>query len=248
MMEFYAAIDLRGGQAVRLFQGDYGRETGYGDPIHLAEEFIGGGTDWLHLVDLDGARGSSSANRSIIKEIAAMSPVPVEVGGGIRTMSDVDELVSSGVHRVILGTVAVEERSLAQELTEAFPGHVAVGLDYRSRNDKVVIAVRGWLEGAEMTLAEGLEQTVHEGTAAVILTSIDRDGTLEGPDLDGLQEALRATSVPVVASAGVGSIEDLLALRGAGDAGSGRSLAGVVVGKALVEGRFTVGEGVRACR
>ena len=247
-MEFYAAIDLRGGQAVRLLQGDYAKETEYGDPIALAQEFIDGGTSWLHLVDLDGARDSSGANRSIIKEIISMSPVPVEVGGGIRSLSDVEELVEASAARVIVGTQAVEAPDLVAEMARQYPGVIGIGLDYRRHGNVLRIAVRGWLEDLELTMEAAFERLVPPHTAAVILTAIDRDGTLEGPDLEGLTEALAVSSVPVVASAGIGSLSDVQAVASLHHRDNQRRVAGVVVGKALVEGKFTVGDGVAACK
>lgn len=247
-MEFYAAIDILQGGAVRLFQGDYGQSTNYGDARALAEEFIVGGADWLHLVDLDGARDGTSSNRKLIQEIAASSPLPVEVGGGIRSVADAEALLSAGAQRVILGTIAIEDPTLAGEICAAFPGHVAIGLDYRRRNDKYVVAVRGWREDAAQSLLEVVERLEPDPVAAIVLTAIDRDGTLEGPDVAGLATVLAATEVPVVASAGVGNLDDLRTLQEIVDPGSQRRLAGVVVGKALVEGAFSVAEGVRACR
>jgi phosphoribosylformimino-5-aminoimidazole carboxamide ribotide isomerase len=247
-MELYAAIDLRDGRAVRLLKGDYGRETVYGDPLALAEEFIVGGADWLHLVDLDAARDANAANRSVIETIASMSPIPVEVGGGVRSLLDAEQILAGGAQRVILGTVAVEDPALARVIIEQHPGHVAVGLDYRRQGDGVVIAVRGWLEGSPTSLTEGIERLIPPESAAVILTAIDRDGTLEGPDVEGLQVALAATDVEVIASGGVGSLDDLRLLSSLRVGGLDRGVSGVVVGKALVEGRFNVTEGVAACR
>jgi phosphoribosylformimino-5-aminoimidazole carboxamide ribotide isomerase len=247
-MEFYAAIDILEGGAVRLFQGDYDQSTTYGDARGLAEEFIVGGADWLHLVDLDGARDGTSTNRRLIQEIVASSPLPVEVGGGIRSVADADALLSAGAQRVILGTIAIEDPMLASQICATFPGHVAVGLDYRRRNGEYVVAVRGWREDATQSLLEVVARLEVDEVGAIVLTAIDRDGTLEGPDVAGLANVLGATEIAVVASAGVGSLEDLRTLREIVDPASQRRLSGVVVGKALVEGAFSVAEGVRTCR
>jgi phosphoribosylformimino-5-aminoimidazole carboxamide ribotide isomerase len=241
MMEFYAAIDLRQGRAVRLLKGDFAAETNYGDPMELAETFIEGGSDWLHIVDLDGARDEAGMNRSIIQSIASMSPIPIETGGGIRTERDVEELLSFGVQRVILGTLAMEDPSRALSLMELFPGHVGIGLDYRNTRDGGEVAVRGWEQGSGHSLIESIDRCSSDATAALVVTAIDRDGTLEGPDFAGLQRVMDATALPVIASGGVGDLDDLKTL-------TTSKVAGVVVGKALVEERFTVAEGVRACR
>ena len=247
-MDLYCAIDLRGGGAVRLVKGDYANETSYGDPIALAESFIAAGTDWLHLVDLDAARDGGDANRRIITEIAALSPVPLETGGGVRSDRDVDALLEAGVQRVIIGTAALEDPSFVQRAAARHPGHVAVGLDYRRlEGDRLEVAVRGWLEGSGTELEAALRQFEDFGVVAFVVTAIDRDGTLEGPDFDGYERCLAATSVPVIASGGVAGAEDLRALaQFVGPRGA--VLGGCVVGKALVEGQVSVPEAVAACR
>jgi len=247
-MDLLSAIDLRGGSAVRLLKGDYGHETGYGDPLELAETFVSGGTDWLHLVDLDAARDGGQANRSIIKQIVEQSPVPVETGGGVRTDADVAELLGVGVQRVIIGTAAFETPDMLARATRAHPGHVAVGLDYHRRGDGALeVALRGWLKGSGVRLLDAVTQVLEHDVCALIVTAIDRDGTLEGPDLDGLLEVLAASRVPVVASGGVGDADDLRRLASVVDQAGTRRVAGCVVGKALVEGRLTVAEAVAAC-
>jgi phosphoribosylformimino-5-aminoimidazole carboxamide ribotide isomerase len=240
-VDVLAAIDLRGGQAVRLLQGRYEDETTYGDPLVLAQAFIDQGASWLHLVDLDAARDGGQANRSIIKEIAAMSHIPIETGGGVRRVADVAQLVEAGVRRVIVGTAALMDPDEFAAMVAVFPDYVAVGLDYRIKGAMREVAVRGWLEGAGRDLIDVLHQVEQAGATAIISTAIDRDGTLQGPDLDGLRAAMDAASIPVIASGGVGSLSDLVALREAG-------CPGVVVGKALVEGAFSVGEAAAICK
>ncbi len=241
-MELLAAIDLRAGQAVRLLQGRYEDETGYGDPIELAQSFLDQGTSWLHLVDLDAARDGGQANRAIVTAIAAMSSAPVEMGGGVRKVSDVGQLVDAGVARVIVGTAALMDPNEFAAMTRTFPGVVAVGLDYRVTKFGVRdVAVRGWLEGAGLDLLDAVRQVEEAGACAIVTTAIDRDGTLSGPDLEGLQAAMEVAQVPVIASGGVGSLADLTALKAIG-------APGVVVGKALVEGAFSVAEAVLQCR
>jgi len=247
-MDLLAAIDLRGGGAVRLVKGDYSRESNYGDPLELAAEFVSGGTDWLHLVDLDAARDGGKVNRPIITTIAEQSPVPVETGGGIRSDEDIDELLNAGVQRVILGTAALEDHSFLERATSRYPGHVAVGLDYHRKEDgRLEVAVRGWLQGSGLSLHEAIDRVLSTDVAALIVTAIDRDGTLEGPDVDGLLAVLEASRVPVVASGGVSGAGDLVALASLVEPSTSRKVAGCVVGKALVEGRVTVAEAVIAC-
>jgi phosphoribosylformimino-5-aminoimidazole carboxamide ribotide isomerase len=251
-MELYPAIDIRDGGAVRLTQGDFDRQSEYGDPLDLARRFVAGGAPWLHVVDLDAARLGRAANRSTVLAIAGAVDVPVQTGGGVRSKADVAELLEGGVARVVLGTVALDRPDLVATLAAAYPGRVAVGVDYRRQPDgRTEVAVRGWEQGSGRTVAELLDELDGAGLAAVIVTAIDRDGTLEGPDLEGLGDVLAATSIPVIASGGVGAVGDIAALAllevEGGRSGPRRRLAGAITGKALVDGRMTVAEGVAAC-
>ena len=248
-MNILAAIDLRGGGAVRLLKGAYEQETSYGDPRALAESFVASGTDWLHLVDLDAARDGGRANRDIVLAIARSCGVPVETGGGVRTMADVEELVEGGIARVILGTAALDGSGLLEQATSAFPGRIGVGLDYRrSPTGSLEVAVRGWLEGSGFSLADAVARVTEVELSALVVTAIDRVGTLVGHDIDGLVRVLDLTTTPVVASAGVSMLADVAELNALRSPGSGRELEGVVIGKALVEGRLSVDEAVLACR
>jgi phosphoribosylformimino-5-aminoimidazole carboxamide ribotide isomerase len=248
VIELFAAIDLRGGSAVRLVQGDFTREQDYGDPIELAERFVAAGAHWLHVVDLDAARTGEALNRATVLEIARRSSVPVQTGGGVRTEGDVAELLGSGLARVVLGTAAVEDPTLARRSAERFPTQVAVGLDYRRRRDGTMeAALRGWRQGSGRAVAEVLAEVSGLDLGAIVLTAIERDGTLRGPDLDGLGEVLDATPLSVVASGGVGTVADLAALRELRGPTTGRGLAGAVVGKALVDGRISVEEAAATC-
>lgn len=248
-MNLLAAIDLRDAQAVRLLKGDYDHETRYGDPLELAASFVEQGADWLHLVDLDAARDGGAANRSHVLAIARDAGVPVETGGGVRTRHDVETLLEGGVTRVILGTAALEDPALLDEVASAFPGQIAVGLDYRrSATGRAEVAVRGWLEGSGLSLAEAIDRVTQSPLAALVITAIDRDGTLLGPDLAGLSEAQRLTSVPIVASGGVGSADDVSSITSLVGPMSNPSIEGVVVGKAIVEGKMSIAEAVAACR
>ena len=250
-MDLYPAIDIRDGSAVRLTQGDFDRQSDYGDPVVLARRFADGGAPWLHVVDLDGARSGRPVNRATVLAVAAAVDVPVQTGGGVRSLDDVAELLGGGLARVILGTAALDDAGLVRRATEAFPGRVALGLDYRRTADgRAEVAVRGWEEGSGRTVGDLLDEVAGAGLAAVVVTSIERDGMLTGPDVDGLVAVLATTDVPVIASGGVGSAADVVALAALGAVtpdGSFRRLAGAITGKALVDGRMTVEEGVAAC-
>ena len=250
-MDLYPAIDIRDGGAVRLTQGDFARQSDYGDPVVLARRFADGGAPWLHVVDLDAARSGRPVNRSTVLAIAGVVDVPVETGGGVRSLDDVAELLGGGLARVILGTAALDDPGLVRRATAAFPGRVALGLDYRRTPDgRAEVAVRGWEEGSGRTVGDLLDDVAGAGLAAVVVTSIERDGMLTGPDVEGLVAVLATTDVPVIASGGVGSAADVVALAALGAVapdGSPRRLAGAITGKALVDGRMTVEEGVAAC-
>jgi phosphoribosylformimino-5-aminoimidazole carboxamide ribotide isomerase len=247
-MDLYPAIDIRDGGAVRLTQGDFDRQTDYGDPVTLACRFASGGAPWLHVVDLDAARAGRPVNRATVLAIAAAVPIPVESGGGVRSADDVAELLEGGVARVIIGTAALEDPELVADMCSAHPGRVAVGLDYRvDAAGRTEIAVRGWERGSGRSVTEVLSELAGGGVAAVICTSIERDGMLTGPDLAGLASVLEVTDIPVIASGGVSSVSDIGALGALSARAGSRRLAGAITGKALVDGRMTVEEGVAAC-
>jgi phosphoribosylformimino-5-aminoimidazole carboxamide ribotide isomerase len=236
----YPAIDLRGGRVVRLYQGDFDKETVYGaDPVAVAEGYAAAGARWIHVVDLDAARTGAPENRPVIAAIAEAVDVSVQASGGVRDQASAEELLACGVDRVVIGTAAVEHPELVYEL--AAHHHVAVGIDVRAGE----VAVRGWTQGSGVDLFEVLARFDGRGVAAVIVTDISRDSTLEGPDLEGLAAVLEATDIPVIASGGVGALPDLEALATLN--ASGRTLAGAIVGKALYEGKFTVEEAIAAC-
>jgi phosphoribosylformimino-5-aminoimidazole carboxamide ribotide isomerase len=238
-MELYPAIDLLNGQAVRLYQGDYARETVYNnDPVAQAKAFADAGAQWIHVVDLDAARTGSPLNREVIAAICDAVDVPIQTGGGVRSEEAADALFDAGVARVVLGTAALEDPELVRALAARHA--VAVGLDARGRE----VAVRGWEEGSGKDLLDVARGFADAGVEALIVTEIGRDGTLEGPDLDGLGEVLEATELPVIASGGVGSLADLVALEALRSAG--RRLSGAIVGRALYEGAFTLQDALRA--
>ncbi len=238
-MDLYPAIDLRDGRCVRLYQGDYGRETVYGDdPVAQARAFEEAGAPWIHVVDLDAARTGVPVNRDAVAAIAAGVSVPVQSGGGVRDLAAAEALFDAGVARVVVGTAALEDPTFVRELAARHP--VAVGLDARGRD----VAVRGWVEGSGADLLDLAKAFEDAGVAALVVTEISRDGTLEGPDLAGLAQVMEATSIPVIASGGVGTLDDLRAL--AELRAAGRSLSGAIAGRAIYEGRFSVSEGVAA--
>lgn len=237
-MILYPSIDLRGGRVVRLAQGDYDRETVYGDdPVAVARAFESAGAAWIHVVDLDAARGDGPVNLPVIAAIAGAAGVPVQCGGGVVDAT----LLDAGVQRVVMGTAAVRDPGAVEHLAAAYPGRVAVGVDHRGGD----IAVRGWTEASGVLASDLIDRFEEAGVAAFVVTDIGRDGMLEGPDVDGLAAVLARTAVPVIASGGVSSADDLRRL--AKLEASGRRLDGAIVGRAIYEGRVTVAEGVEAC-
>ena len=232
-MELYPAIDIRGGKCVRLRQGDYNAETVYSaDPIEQAWEFITAGASWLHVVDLDAARSGIASNREVVAAIAQAVPVPVQCGGGVRNETAAQALFDVGVERVVIGTAALKTPELVIALAEN--NRIAVGLDSRAGE----VATDGWLVDSGRDTAGVARVFSGSGVDAFVVTDIARDGTLGGPDLAGLQEMLAITDKDVIASGGVGSLDDLRAL--AGIEAHGHRLSGVIAGKALYEGQFDV--------
>jgi phosphoribosylformimino-5-aminoimidazole carboxamide ribotide isomerase len=239
------AIDVRAGRCVRLLKGDFAEETVYGDPVELAVAYEAAGASLLHVVDLDAAREGGRPNGKLIEAIVAATTVPVQLGGGIRDEASAEAALASGIARVVLGTAGVEDPALVRRLAERHPGRIVAGLDHRRVGDRRVVAVRGWAEASGIDLEDALAAFEGAPLASVVVTDIGRDGTLEGPDLEGYAAALSITSVPLVASGGIGSLEDLRRL--AGLEAAGRRLAGVVVGKALLSGAFALEEAIGAC-
>jgi len=222
---------------VRLLRGDFAAETVYdADPVAVARGFAAAGAAWIHVVDLDAARTGDAANREAIRAICAAVDCPVQSGGGVRSADRATALLDAGVARVVVGTAAVEAPELVDALCVAHPGRIAVGLDARGRE----VAVRGWTEGSGQDLVALAHRFEAAGVAALVVTEIGRDGTLAGPDVTQLGAVLAAVSTPVVASGGVGTLADLVALRDLER--GGRRLAGAVVGRALYEHRFDVTE------
>jgi phosphoribosylformimino-5-aminoimidazole carboxamide ribotide isomerase len=235
-MELFPAIDLRRGRCVRLYQGDFDKETVYGDdPVRVAKGFASAGARWVHVVDLDASRRDGS-NRDLVVRVARESGLLVQTGGGVRDGA----LLEQGVERVVLGSLAVEQPDVVGELAARHPGRVAIGLDHRDGE----VRTRGWEEGSGRRLLDLVDELASPSVGAFVVTDIGRDGVLAGPDVDGYRRLLTATEVPVVASGGVGTLAHLHELA-ALDV-DGRRLAGVIVGKALYEGAFTVVEALHA--
>jgi phosphoribosylformimino-5-aminoimidazole carboxamide ribotide isomerase len=218
---------------VRLAQGDYAQETVYGDdPVAVAESFCAQAAPWVHVVDLDAARTGAPVNRDVVAAIARAvdGRAQVQAGGGVRAVAAAAALADAGVARVVMGSAAVADPSLVDQVARLVP--VAVGLDHRARR----LAVHGWTELTDMALDDALRR--FPAASAFIITDISRDGLLGGPDLDGLASAVAATDVPVIASGGVSSLDDVRALAAID------GLHGIIVGRALYEHRFTVAEAV----
>jgi phosphoribosylformimino-5-aminoimidazole carboxamide ribotide isomerase len=237
MVELFPAIDLHEGRVVRLTQGDYGSTIVYGsDPVAVARSFADAGASWIHVVDLDAARSGSPQNRPVVAAIAAAvaGRARVQTGGGVRAVVDAQHLADAGVARVVMGSAAVQHPELVEAAAAVVD--VAVGLDHRDGE----VAVHGWTEGAGVSLDEALGW--YPAASAFVITDIARDGMLEGPDIEGLTAVAARSTAPVIASGGVSSLADIAAL--ADIAG----IMGIITGKALYEGRFTIDEALRVLR
>lgn len=234
-MILYPAIDLLGGKVVRLRQGEYDDSTVYGDdPVSVAQSFVDQGAMWVHMVDLDAAKSAEPVNRSIIANVASAlsGKAKIQVGGGVRTVADAQALADAGVSRVVMGSAAVADPSLVQLVSQKVA--VAVGLDHRNG----IAATHGWTESSGQSVVHLLP--LFPTAAAFVITDISRDGMLTGPDIEGLARCAELTSIPVIASGGVGTLAHLAELSRV------PGLNGVIVGKAIYEGKFTVADGVGA--
>lgn len=248
-MECIPAIDLHDGKAVRLVHGDFSRATSYGDPVDLASNLVDGGARRLHVVDLDAARTGAPVHHAIIANLVSSVAVPVQFGGGIRSLATIESLLSLGVDRVILGTAAIEDDRFARDAAARFEGRVLVGLDHRAMGSSsahdFALAVRGWEDRGKVSLTEMLVRLADLPLGGVVVTNIEKDGTLEGPDMAGIHFVLGRSAHDVYASGGVGSARDLEAL--AALEADGRRLSGAIVGKALVSGALSLKEAIAAC-
>jgi len=235
-VDLFPSIDVREGVVVRLLRGDYSLQTTYDDdPVGVARRFDAAGARWIHVVDLDAARSGGNPNLAVIEAICANVSAKVQTGGGVRTVADASDRLAAGVARVVVGSAAVEHPEVVDELAALHPGQVAVGLDARGRE----VAIHGWTESTGLDLVTLAKRFARPGVAAIISTDIGRDGTLEGPNAAPYAALLDAVDVAVIASGGVGTLDDLRLLD--------RRLAGVIVGRAIYENRFTVEEGIAAC-
>ncbi len=239
-MILYPAVDMREGRAVRLAQGDYERETSYDDdPVIAATRWTKGGAEWLHVVDLDGAREGEPRNLEHVRRIVSAVEVPIQLGGGLRDSGKVEDAISTGVERVVLGTAAVDDPEFVAAVSEAHGDRIVVSVDARGGQ----VAREGWTEPTEIAPAELLSRLCERGVRRFVYTPVEADGLMEGPVLDDIGEVASAAEeggAVITYSGGVGSLDDLRALAGLGHA----ALTGVIVGRALYEQRFTVAEAI----
>jgi len=233
--EVIPAVDMQDGQVVQLVGGERGTGRTYGDPVEAAERWVGAGAETLHLVDLDGAFEGDRENAPAVEAILDAVDVDVQLGGGIRTAHDACSLLELGVDRVILGTAAVENPTIVGAISEDFPGSVMVSLD--AKGGEVVVS--GWTEGTGLDPAEAAARYEDEGAGTILFTDVDVEGQLEGIRREPVEAVVDAVDIPVVASGGVSTLEDVRALKDAG-------AAAVVVGTALYEGRFTLEEAMES--
>lgn len=223
----YPAIDMRGGKCVRLLQGDYSKETVYGDsPFDMAKTFVDQGAEWIHMVDLDGAKAGSPVNDRFVLQVARELPAKVQIGGGIRTAADVEHYLSNGVDRVILGSAAIKDLSFVREMLAKHGGsRIAIGLDAKDG----YVATEGWIETSTVKATVLGKELADAGAETFIFTDIATDGMLSGPNVEATVELARVTGASVIASGGVSSVEDLLVLREF----AGEGVSGSIVGKAI---------------
>ncbi len=237
-MQIIPAIDLLEGGCVRLLKGDYNKITRFNaDPVAQALKWEEYGATRLHLVDLDAAKTGSAENNSAIRAIAKKLSIPIQVGGGIRSERRAEELINYGVSQVIIGTAALEEPTLVQELANKFPGKIIVGID--AKDGKV--ATRGWIEKTEVSAIDLVKRFNDTEIASIISTDISTDGTLQGPNLESLKSIASVSDIPVIASGGIGSLADIISLKPLNMLG----ITGVIVGRALYEGKIKLSEAIK---
>jgi phosphoribosylformimino-5-aminoimidazole carboxamide ribotide isomerase len=237
-MEVWPAIDLRGGNCVRLLQGDYGRETVFGDdPAAMARRWVAEGAQCLHLVDLDGARDGRSVNQAAIAAIVQAVSVPCELGGGIRDRETIQQMLDLGLTRLVIGTKALKDPAWFRDMCRAFAGRLAVGIDARDGR----VATDGWLSVSDVPAVQLAQEISREPIAAIIYTDIARDGMMNGPNFEAMEQMQQAVDVPVVASGGVTTVEDVRRLA------QGR-LDGCIIGRTLYEGKLTLASALAAAK
>ncbi|MBC8791894.1 MAG: 1-(5-phosphoribosyl)-5-((5-phosphoribosylamino)methylideneamino)imidazole-4-carboxamide isomerase [Tagaea sp. CACIAM 22H2] len=230
-MILFPAIDLKGGKCVRLYKGDMAQATVFNDsPGDQATQFVAAGARWIHVVDLDGAFAGKSVNADAVRAILKNANVPVQLGGGIRDDDAIAAWLDAGVTRVILGTIALKDPDFVKRACKTFPGKIVVGIDARGGH----VAVQGWAETSDMKAVDLARKFEDSGVAAIVYTDIDRDGALQGPNVDATVAMAKAVSIPVIASGGVSSLDDLAVLKRHAKDG----IAGVISGRALYDGRI----------
>lgn len=238
-MILYPAIDIRGGQAVRLLQGDYAHETVYdSDPVDAASRWAGEGAEFLHVVDLDGAKAGSPHNLDAVRRIAAAVKCPIQVGGGLRDPESVAAILEAGAQRVVIGTAAMRDPEFLDSVVAEHGERVVVSVDTRGGK----VSLSGWTETSDLEAPAAVAQLTERGVHRFLCTAIEVDGTMEGPAIDQLNEIAAATTGQVIASGGVGTLEHLKQLA----AEAATNIEGAIVGKALYEKKFTVAEGIAA--
>jgi phosphoribosylformimino-5-aminoimidazole carboxamide ribotide isomerase len=235
----YPAIDIRGGQAVRLLQGDYERETTYdADPVDAAKRWAGEGAEFLHVVDLDGAKAGEPRNLDAVERIAATVDCPIQVGGGLRDPQSVRAILDAGADRAVIGTAALRDPELLDAMLEAHGHRIVVSVDARAGK----VALDGWTKSGEENVVDAIAALSKRGVARFLCTAIEVDGTMEGPAIDQLNEIAAATDSQVIASGGVGGLSHLESLASSTPA----NVEGAIVGRALYERKFTVAEAIEA--
>ncbi len=239
-MIIFPAIDIKDGKVVRLFQGKFDEVTEYsGDPVSVAEKWQELGAQWLHVVDLDGAKTGTMRHRDIIVKIAQAISIPLQVGGGIRTREDIHSLIDGGVARVILGTKVIEDRNFLTQMLAIWKGKIAVSLDC----SKGLVAQRGWTESSNLKAVDFVNSLEGLDIACLIYTDITRDGMLTGPDILGLRGLLSITRIPLIASGGIANLDNIRQLMSLGPDG----LMGAIIGKAIYEGKINLEDAVQLC-
>lgn len=237
-MIIYPAIDIQNGKCVRLKRGDFSEVTEFNhDVLSQAQIFEGAGFKWLHMVDLDGARKGSPVNDNLVKKVASNTSLKIQVGGGIRSIKDVEKMVNSGVSRLILGTVAINNFSLLTEVCKEFPGLIAVGVDARGNK----VATHGWQEESDILVFDLISKLEDVGVAAIIYTDISKDGLLGGFDEDGTKQIAKNIKLPIIASGGVSNLTDLQKVKSM----SGYGVQGVIVGRAFYENKISFQDALR---
>ena len=242
-MILYPAIDIRGGQAVRLLQGDYARETVYdADPVEAAARWAGEGAGFLHVVDLDGAKAGAPRNLEAVRRVAESVECPIQIGGGLRDRESVAAVLDAGAARVVIGTAALRDPEFLDAVVAEHGERVVVSVDARGGK----VSLSGWTEATEQDVAETVRELGERGVSRFLCTEIDVDGTMEGPAVGELRRIAQGTGAQVIASGGVGTLADLEALAELG--ADAPNVEGAIVGRALYERKFTVAEGIAALR